>query len=172
LERRTLADLDACRTAWEEAADPLALCAAVSQAAVPVWLRDALLAVLTDGVGLPPMLPRLWAQRTRDARDAIRARHFTKVRTFEIEGHPAFPWDDALRVAEALTHESVADLNHVSPALMKRAYQRVNQGVGAPGRYYKPVPGLAAEIHGAREQYVGTLQRALANRRKVDTSAG
>ncbi|HEV8676836.1 MAG TPA: hypothetical protein VGX21_22600, partial [Methylomirabilota bacterium] len=63
LHRRRLADLGDCRIAWEQGADPLALCVAITKTEMPEWLADALL-LLHDGAGLP-LLQRLWVRQRR-----------------------------------------------------------------------------------------------------------
>ncbi|MBM3466087.1 MAG: hypothetical protein FJX76_28695 [Armatimonadetes bacterium] len=78
MHHRRLDDLTACRTAWEQASDPLALCVAVDNADLPEWLVDALLPLLMDDSG--GLLKSLWRQRRRDMIDAWRAVQVTRAR--------------------------------------------------------------------------------------------
>lgn len=78
LQRRQLADLEDCRTAWERGGDPLGLCVAVTKVDLPDWLADALLVILTDQSEGPTrgwmtqLLRQHWRATHKDAVDAVR----------------------------------------------------------------------------------------------------
>jgi len=77
LQRRQLNTMEDCRIAWEEAADPLAVCVAISKCdAIPESLQDAALGLLTAeryGDRLRDFSRQVWARHTRHRTDAARA---------------------------------------------------------------------------------------------------
>jgi hypothetical protein len=76
LQRRQLNTIDDCRIAWEEAADPLAVCVALSKCAIPEWVQDAALGLLTGerySDKLRGFSRQVWARHTRCRTDAARA---------------------------------------------------------------------------------------------------
>jgi hypothetical protein len=135
LKRRRLRGVDDCRIAWERAGDPLALCVAVMKTPMPAWLADALLAVLFAGdVPKLNVLQKLWNQKAKDSRDALRAWEVVKVKT-----HPdpkaSFSWDEAHALGEY--YSRTPDSGRVTPAAVKKSHSLVSKRVESnPGRYY------------------------------------
>lgn len=158
LQRRRLGSLEDCRIAWEQGADPLAVCVAVMKSDLPRWLVDALL-ILLYGAPLVPrsrgrtMLQKLWAQRERDAVDAKRAWEVARARS-----HPEAwqTWEVSYRFAKYVIERQAAelgmDLSGVSEEAMKKSYRLVAARLREDGRYYWAEDGFSEQLRALRDR--------------------
>jgi len=148
LERRTLSDLATCQRVWEDEADPLAVCEAVRQVDLPGWLLDAVLLLAADSEGLTRAL---WTERRTHAVDKARAASVAAART----GDEPSTWDQALPRADLATRRLFTDMPSVSPAALRKSYQRVGRDLDSrESRYYDAKPGLDEQIAAARKRFL------------------
>ncbi len=163
LAKRQLTDMDSCREIWTNSADPLALCAAVTLAEVPEWLRDALLVLLADGAADAGLQRLLWKVRKRDERDAARAAEVAGLRC-----HPQVlvPWDLALRMADLFVRDHHSDEPSVSPEAIKQSWQRVSRGIADPARYYF-VPDVAQRVSASGARVLALLEAVIKRSPKI-----
>jgi len=167
LQRRELSDLETCRHVWEQGADPLALCAAVTHAKLPEWLTSALLVMLTDRAGGWPSMPvkKWWRQRTQRAIDGVRAAHVAACRI-----HPEGPqtWESSFLLANELArkdHKAIPSVarfdNPPKISGIKRSYQKVQRGLVDPCRFYHAPNGTNERILLAQVYTLGVMRSSL-----------
>jgi hypothetical protein len=164
LQRRELRTIEACRQAWEQEHDPLAICEAVRQASLPDWLTSAILVLVTDGeAGYPALRKRMWKSRTEAAADATRAAEIAGVRT-----HPQLPrtWELSFALGERFARDDYPDIDAVGNAAAKRSYHRVRRELSThPWRFQRARPGMQARIRDAWG-YMLSLMEDSARRKK------
>lgn len=174
LSRRRLDTLDDCRVAWERAASPAALCAAVVKAetdgGLPPWLADALLLLLVMGGDLvpsprnkEPLLCRLWRWWNHDRLDAARAAQVACTRGTP----PTMHWPTAYAAAaksyadDALREGLIAEAGGaVGGDKMRESYKRVRRLLSTNPGIYRRCADVVAPRVGAAIQRQAEIIRA------------
>lgn len=163
LQKREMRDLETCRKVWEQEQDPLALCEAVRQCAIPDWLRSSLLLFLTDSSDSSLLkAERLWEERRRHAIDATRAAEIAGARS-----HPdvEMTWEMAYQVGERFARDDYSNMPMAGLAGAKKSYHTVRSNLAlAPYRYYRAMPGMQECIRSAWAYFLGIMQAALDSR--------
>lgn len=165
LQRRQLTDLATCQAVWEHEQDPGAVLEALRRVDLPDWLRSALVVLVTDGevFDIKPLRRKLFRDRA--------ARLIERGRAFQIAGvrsQTDATWDQSFVVAKRLNENDfpTAGLGVITPAGMKRAYQRVARTLQAhPFSYYVHMPGLQDFIAGAWSTTIEGWRAALKSRK-------